>query len=187
VLGTALFSPCGRYRYLLTRTWHGLPARDEPAGQRKPTGRVPAPRTILWIMLNPSTADAERDDPTIRRCIGFSRRWGYGVMHAVNIFALRSTNPSELLRAPDPVGPQTDLHIRRAAAVSSEIIVAWGAFPLAAERGERVMSLLEAAMGRRIRSLGLTASGSPRHPLYLRATARRRPFAVASGALAAVS
>jgi hypothetical protein len=153
VKGSALFSSCRRYRYLLTRRW------------------APGP-TALWIMLNPSTADAQRDDPTIRRCIGFSRRWGFGSMHAVNLFALRSTDPGALLEVRDPVGPDTDRHICAQARSADRVIAAWGAFPLGQARGAELLDRLPVP----IHSLGRTASGAPRHPLYLRATARPRPF-----------
>jgi len=154
VLRTALFSPCGRFRYLLSRRWD--------------TGRG----TVLWIMLNPSTADAERDDPTIRRCIGFSRLWGFGAMEAVNLFALRATDPRELGRADDPVGPLNDRHIADAAAGAAAVIAAWGAHPLAASRTGEVRPLLPGS----VRCLGRTASGAPRHPLYTPSHARRIAF-----------
>jgi hypothetical protein len=154
VYGSALFSPCGRYRYLLGRRWG-------------------AGRTVLWIMLNPSTADDQRDDPTIRRCIGFSRAWGFGAMRAVNLYALRATDPADLRAHPEPVGPDTDRHIARAAAGANIIVAAWGAFPLAKARAAPVLDLI----ARPVRCLGLTASGAPRHPLYVPRTAQPRAFA----------
>jgi len=137
---------------------------------------MPVPRTVLWIMLNPSTANAERDDPTIRRCIGFSRAWGFGAMHAVNLFALRATDPAELARAPDPVGPETDRQIVESTAGADTIIAAWGAHTLARARAVEVLPLLAGPL----RCLGVTASGAPRHPLYPPASTRRRPFRAAA-------
>ena len=90
-------------------------------------------------MLNPSTADAERDDPTIRRCIGFSRAWGFGGAEMVNLFALRSTDPGRLREAADPVGPGNVAHIADAARGATQVIAAWGAFPLAAEQGTELV------------------------------------------------
>src|SRR5438309_1272265 len=81
----ALFDPTGRYRYTLTRVWD------------------PALEPVVFVMLNPSTADASRDDPTIRRCINLARAWGFGSMHALNLFAFRATRPADLRAAPDPV------------------------------------------------------------------------------------
>jgi len=101
------FSPCGCYRYWLTRTW------DESRS------------AVCWLMLNPSTADATRDDPTIRRCIGIARRWGHGGIVAVNLFALRATDPAELVRAVDPVGPENDAAVRSHTA-GLRVIAAWG-------------------------------------------------------------
>jgi hypothetical protein len=125
-------------------------------------------------MLNPSTADAERDDPTIRRCIGFSQAWGFGSAEIVNLFALRATDPGVLRVHADPVGPETDDHILSAAARAEVVIAAWGAFGFATSRAEHVLSLLS---NKRLHCLGRTRSGAPRHPLYLPKGARRRPFA----------
>jgi hypothetical protein len=119
------------------------------------------------VMLNPSTADARRDDPTIRRCIAFARAWGYAGIDVVNLFAYRSTRPEELLRVADPIGPLNDAHILRAHAASSLTVAAWGAEAVAADRARRVVGLL----GGDIACLGTTVAGAPRHPLYLRASA----------------
>lgn len=90
VATTAGISECGTYRYWLCREWS--PGLD----------------SLVWLMLNPSTADATQDDPTIRRCMGFARRWGYGGITVVNLYAYRATNPRDLLTAADPVGPEND-------------------------------------------------------------------------------
>jgi hypothetical protein len=94
----ATFDPTGAYRYALWRVWDG--------------NRPP----LVFVMLNPSIADAERDDPTIRRCLGFACAWGYGALTVVNLFALRATCPHTLRRAADPVGPDNDEHLRAALA-----------------------------------------------------------------------
>jgi hypothetical protein len=145
--GGAAFSPDGRYRYRLWRRWD----RSRPA--------------IAFCMLYPSTADARRDDPTIRRCIGFARLWGYGGIEVVNIFALRATDPRALRWARDPVGPRNDAFMLRAAA-RSPVVIAWGVHGALLDRGARALRLLGPRT--RLLALGRTRSGAPRHPLYLR-------------------
>src|SRR5262249_6763346 len=103
----ATFSPCRRYRYALQRRW-----ADGPA--------------VCWVMLNPSSADEHRDDPTIRRCVGFSQSWGYAGLVAVNLFASRTPDPAALWSVADPVGPGNDAAIRGAAAGASLVVAAWG-------------------------------------------------------------
>jgi len=151
VLRSATFSPDRTYRYRLLRRWS--------RGRR-----------ILWVMLNPSTADAQRDDPTIRRCIAFSRDWGYGSMEVVNLYALRATRPAALRRHPDPVGPENERHVRAATRRADLVVAAWGV--LGAGRDASM------ALGRRGRvvCLGLTRAGAPRHPLYVPASAVPAPF-----------
>jgi hypothetical protein len=154
VRGSATFDPTRRYRYRLTRRW----ARG--------------PR-VAFVMLDPNTADATKDDPTIRRCVGFARRWGFGSLVVVNLFGLCARHPRELARATDPVGPQNDRHVRRAVRSADLVVCAWGALPLARARARE----LDGAFGGpRLRCLGLTKMGAPRHPLYLRSDTRLRPF-----------
>lgn len=152
MLARATFSPDGVYRYRLLRRWS--------RGAR-----------VVWVMLNPSTADAQRDDPTIRRCIGFSRAWGFGAMEVVNLYALRATEPGVVRGHDEPVGPENDRYIVAAASRGAHVIAAWGAFPWAAARADHVLELLMRAR-RPVRCLGLTRGGHPRHPLYARADAR---------------
>lgn len=148
----ATFSPCGAYRYRLWRTW------DEIAP------------TVGFTMLNPSTADAAKDDATIKRCLGFARSWGYGGLVVVNLFALRSTDPAALYTHADPVGPDNDGHIDQVRASVPMMIAAWGAHGALRGRGAKVLDTLD------MRHLGLTKDGHPRHPLYLRGDARPMPF-----------
>jgi hypothetical protein len=146
---TACLSACGRYRYDLVREWDaGLPQ-------------------ATWIMLNPSRADAFQDDPTIRRCRSFSRRWRCGGFRVVNLFAWRTPEPSALLRSPDPVGPRNDAAILRAARASTRVIIAWGVPPgRLKQRCCDVLDLL-ARHGVGLECLGVTRAGYPRHPLYV--------------------
>lgn len=127
---------------------------------------------ILWVALNPSTADETVDDPTIRKCRGFQNHWFYarrGELIIVNLFALRATDPSELRRHADPVGPDNDSHIAGAAldvlGAGGSVIVAWGAHSFARKRAEVVTASL-AEVGP-LYCLGTTKDGSPRHPLYV--------------------
>lgn len=146
----AVFSECQRYRYRLWRRWKG-------PGTSK--GRV------NFILLNPSTADATTDDPTVRRCEGFARSWGYGEIIVTNLFAFRSTDPAALRDTPDPVGPHNDMNINSTAMRSDLIVCAWGAGGLLLNRAERVCELLRDF---ELHYLKLTERGKqPSHPLYL--------------------
>ena len=151
----ATLSPCGRYRYKLWR--YGL--YDSLV-----------PRTMLFIMLNPSTADAMVDDPTIRRCRSFAMRDGYSQLEVVNLFALRATDPRELARAPDPIGPDNDAIIAKAVLRARDsggcVVAAWGAHAIARRRAAVVEAIRQ--NGAALMCLGLTKDGSPRHPLYVR-------------------
>lgn len=149
----ATFSPCRTYRYELFRRWSlGLPLLD-------------------IRMLNPSTADEYENDPTIRRCIDFARRWKFGGIRVTNQFALRSTDPAALLPHPDPIGPNNLDYLRRESALT---LVAWGAHP--------AVQRLAPADGWPIPGnavcLGVTADGSPRHPLYVRADTEPQPWPI---------
>jgi hypothetical protein len=153
VMGWACISDDGLYRYELIREW-------EQFGSR-----------MVFIMLNPSTADAAVDDPTIRRCMGFARREGCGGIKVYNLFALRVTRPVHLFDktiADDPNGVANYGYVSDALDVASEwkdrIVVAWGAFPKASRSD--VYNLL---CQRDVLCLGKTADGSPRHPLYVKA------------------
>lgn len=154
---TAKLSEDGAYRYVLGRWWTTPPSRS--------------PVVDLWVMLNPSTADADIDDPTIRRCMGFSRSWGADGIRVVNLFALRATDPKALLSHPDPVGPENNWNLEGAARAAQDsggrIIAAWGAHSMAERRARDVRRLL----GRDVRCLGVTKSGAPRHPLYVKGDA----------------
>lgn len=146
----AIFSPNRQYRYSLTRSWTDL--FDEESAQ------------VLYICLNPSTADDKQDDPTIRRCVGFAEREGFKVMELVNIFAIRSTDPGILKIHTDPVGPDNDEFILSAAARSEKIIIAWGNHGLVNDRHSEVLALLTDF---ELHCFGKNDCGCPKHPLYL--------------------
>lgn len=142
----AVIDSTGMYRYSLSRIWAD--------------GDI-----VTWIMLNPSTADASVDDPTIRRCISFSKSWGYGGLRVVNLYAYRATNPDALKTAVDPIGPEHSVHFMRALHMSSLIVAAWGACKHA-----KIDHVLPWISQLDIQCLGVTADGYPRHPLYVKST-----------------
>lgn len=136
--------------------------------------------TVLFVMLNPSTADETQDDPTIRRCIRFAQSWGFAALTVVNLYGLRSTDPRGLWRCDGhPVAPafENDLAIAIAAHGANLTVCAWGADPgPLPDRPRQVVDLLSPG---RIVALGLTKDGHPRHPLYVRADAKPVPFTLA--------
>ena len=148
--GTAGFDRTRIYRYSLTRTW----AADGPRA--------------CFVLLNPSTADAHKNDPTIRRCQGYAVAWGAASLEIVNIFALRSTDPAGLRRVEDPIGPRNNGAIRRAIARADTVVAAWGNHGSYLDRSTTVRRLLRDTPAQ---CLGLTASGEPKHPLYLKSDA----------------
>ena len=158
----AKLSDCGRYRFRLTRYWN-CTAKD----------------AVVFVMLNPSTADAQVDDPTITRCVNFAESWGYGNLYVVNVFAFRATDPKDLRKAADPVGPANDLIIRACAASHRKsVIAAWGSeirhWPM---REAHVLEVLRQALADEpLLCLGATRDGFPRHPLYLKGDTKPVPY-----------
>lgn len=142
----AKFSPCRVWRYQLWRTWDP----ERPA--------------VLFIGLNPSTADETEDDPTIRRCIDFAERWGFGTYLMGNLFGYRSTDPKGMRATPDPVGPENDQHIIDLVGRASKVVVAWGCHPGIDDRANHVLSLIPEPY-----CLKPTKDGYPWHPLYVAA------------------
>ncbi len=152
----AVFDASGRYRYSLWRAWSAYHPR------------------LVFILLNPSTADEERNDPTIRRCIGFARVWGFGSVEVVNLFAYRATHYREMFMVIDPVGEENDRFLTQAVERCSTVVVGWGARGTLLGRDRQVMSLLT---GRNdVYCLGTTRGGQPRHPLYVKGDRCRMPF-----------
>lgn len=149
LVSDARFSADRKYRYSLTRTW----ARVKP--------------TIAFIMLNPSTADETKLDPTVRRCVGFAQAWGYGGIEVGNLFALRSTDPSALKGHPDPIGEDNDEYLLGILDSNDATICAWGNGGRWYGQGKAVKLLLQKYGP--LYHLGLTKAGEPKHPLYLRA------------------
>lgn len=145
---TAIYSPCMRYRYALTRIWNGAGAR------------------VLFVMLNPSTATEVQNDPTVERCERRARALGFGGFRVCNIFAFRATDPRVMRAAPDPVGPANDGAIIEGADWAGKIVCAWGTHGAHLGRGPAVEGLLRAT-GSPLFHLGLSKAGHPRHPLYI--------------------
>lgn len=160
-MNTCVFSPDRTYRYSL------LHVMDESNQSM-----------IAWIGLNPSTADENELDPTLRRVRAFSLREGFGRFVMINLYAFRSTDPKGLSIPVDPVGPENDRTIRATFGLADMVVVAWGAWNNGQDRKRQVM---QDARGARMvydkmfpmKCLGLTKGGEPRHPLYVRAN---QPF-----------
>lgn len=165
----AVISDCGQYRYALSRS-----------------GWLGGSGCVLFVMLNPSTADASEDDPTIRRCIRFAKDWGFAQLAVANLYAYRATRPDDL----KPMGSlavgersngtaygslyrnRNDNWLRTLAMQANEIVVAWGANKGPAPgRADRAAEILATHFGPFLKALGVTKDGSPRHPLYVRADA----------------
>ena len=158
--GAATFDVSCRYRYQLTRTWasHGQ-----------------SPSQVTFIMLNPSTANEEQDDPTIRACSQFTQRWGYNQLNVVNLFAYRTPQPLDLKKVTNPVGPDNDHYLLAAAESADKVILAWGNWGNLLNRDQTVISLLQQHQ-QKLYCLMRNHSGHPRHPLYIKRTTRLKPW-----------
>lgn len=145
---SAIFSPCRTWRYTLEREWDAALPR------------------VMFVLLNPSTADEKHDDPTNRRGMGFARKWGYGSIVFTNLFAFRTPYPKELRKADDPVGPRNDSVIVQQAELADKVVLAWGTHGVYRDRDQEVLELLKPFS---LFCLRLTKAGHPYHPLYLKA------------------
>ncbi len=147
----AEISECGYYRYQLWRIWNT---------------KLPK---VLFIMLNPSKADAKEDDPTIKRCIGFTKSWGYGGFYVGNLFAYRSTSPKGLLSADDAFGKFNSYHLKEMAKKCDLVVCAWGNAPILKKM--KYYPILDHITAPK-HYLELAKDGTPKHPLYLKADVR---------------
>ena len=144
----AIFDVSGRYRYSLWRAWSPYHPR------------------IAFILLNPSTANEQINDPTIQRCMGFARAWNFGSMEVVNLFAYRATNYKDLFNVSDPVGAENNRFLMQAFERCPTVVLGWGVRGTFLSRDHQVLSLLA---GRNdLYCLGITKAGQPRHPLYVK-------------------
>ncbi|MCC7419824.1 MAG: DUF1643 domain-containing protein [Planctomycetaceae bacterium] len=143
---SAVFSDCERYRYLLRRNY------------------LTGEGTVTFLLLNPSTADASKDDPTVKRCSVRARTMGFRSMLVVNLFAWRSTDPAGMLAADEPVGADNDRYILEAVDQSRMVVCGWGEPGSHRGRSRHVLELLQHC---RLHALKVNDSGEPGHPLYL--------------------
>ena len=150
---SAVFSKCRTYRYLLSRVW------DETS-----------PR-VMFVGLNPSTADENTDDPTIRRCINFAKSWGFGGMSIVNLFAFCSHDPKKLEKIKDPIGPKNDILLKKHISKHEKVVLIWGNKGDYLKRNEQVLKLIKKPL-----CLKINKNGAPGHPLYLKSTLKPIPF-----------
>jgi hypothetical protein len=159
-LSTAIFSKDRMYRYVLS--WK--------------TG-IPGTKKIVWIMLNPSTANAFKLDPTLTRCLYRSRHHKANEMIILNLFAMRSPYPKDLYKVDDPIGPSNDAFIKRITSLNDVLIVcAWGSHVLAKERSLDVLRGIESMSTRAMYCVGLTKDNQPKHPLHVSYSEDLRPF-----------
>ena len=141
------FSPCRKYRYTLWRVW------DES----KPL--------VMFLGLNPSTADEIKNDPTVTRCINYAKSWNYGGMYMMNIFAFRTTYPIELKKALEPIGKENNYWIEKISKNVDKCIGAWGNDGLFLNRSDYIKQNVN-----NLYCLKINHSGEPSHPLYLKST-----------------
>lgn len=158
----ATFDKSGKYRYLLWREWD------------------PSQPSCVFVMLNPSTADATKNDPTIRRAMSFAAQFGFGRFEAVNLFAYRATDSSTLLTVRNPIGRDNDEFILESIQRTDACFVAWGNLGTLRDRSRSVMEMIPGDTI--IQCLGLNKSGEPKHPLYLSNRTRPRPYRAVPGA-----
>lgn len=151
----ACISDCGLYRYALWRIW------DNSLQQ------------VTWVMLNPSTADHEVDDPTIRRVTSFTRDAGYGGFSVLNLFAFRSPSPRAMKSADDPIGPHNMAYFSGLVADRQDVVAAWGTNGGWMDRDLEIMRVL---CRNKVMCLGTTKDGYPRHPLRLPKTQELIPY-----------
>ena len=161
---SAVLSRCGTYRYRLRREWRELGISENWNWD------TDEPLSVLFIMLNPSTADAQKDDATIRRCVGFARDWGYERMEVVNLFAARTRYPADLFGLAYPIGPDNEMHVSNAISEAGLIVCAWG------NHGKHMgqdQVMLQWVANNRVSSrhephvLRFNANKVPAHPLYV--------------------
>jgi hypothetical protein len=163
---TCLFSPDRVYRYTLWREWS-----DDLFNNHTKEGYV------MWVGLNPSVADETINDPTIRRCMGFTKRFGYLQMCMTNLFAFRATDPDVMKAAADPVGPENMAHLEDIAAKAKLIIAAWGNHGEFKGQSKRLLEVI-GRLRIPFHCLRVTGAGHPQHPLYLLSTLNPIPYCI---------
>jgi len=144
----ALIDPTGKYRYWLLRQWNNKPGNF-----------------VNFVMLNPSKADAEVDDNTIRRCVKYAKKWGFDGIYVTNLFAFRATDPKCIKKASDPIGKENNKYIKLIAKKSKLIVLAWSNHGSFMQRDMAAIKILSGIHP--LRCLGTNKSGQPKHPLRL--------------------
>ena len=141
----AILSEDRKYRYVLWREWDAALPK------------------VMFVGLNPSTADENEDDPTIKKCIAFTEKWDYGGFYMTNLFAYRSTDPAQLRSVENPVGDENDNYIKKYVDLSDKVVACWGNEGTYLKRSEAVRSSIDTLF-----CLEINKSGEPHHPLYLK-------------------
>ena len=152
---SAIFSPCKAYRYSLTRAWNL------------------SQKSILFIGLNPSTADENHNDPTLRRCMYYAFKWGFGGLVMVNLFAYRATLPTELKKSKFPLGKENNQFIINAQKEAGMVLAAWGNDGGLLNRDKEVLKIITNPM-----CLKINKTGQPAHPLYQKKSATPKPYII---------
>jgi hypothetical protein len=152
-------SPCGLYRYTCYRIWKNHAD----------------PRLVMFLMLNPSQADADQLDPTLKRCVAFAQAWGFDGMCVCNLFAFRATLPADMKAAADPIGDDCDYWTLRCAEHCEMVVAGFGNDGSHLNRARAVRLLFE-SIGKQLHYLKLNDDGSASHPLYLRADLTPKPW-----------
>lgn len=143
----------GNYRYSLWRIWD----REKPM--------------VMFIMLNPSTADSVANDRTVNRCINFANYWGYGGIYIGNLFAYRTKDPKEMKKQADPVGPQNNKYLKEMARKVEVVVFAWGNHGKYMGRDKKIIRMFKKG-----KCIGQNSNGSPKHPLYIAADLDLKEF-----------
>lgn len=174
------FSPCRKWRYTLWRSW----AIEDLTGFEC-SSETRAHEFVQFIGLNPSTADETKDDPTIRRCIGYAKDWGFGAMCMTNLFAFRATDPEVMKAQKFPIDEYSSDeskfirsnfdYIGQVAFKAGLVVAAWGTHGSHLNHGKQMIAYFK-GLGIKLHHLGLNSDGSPKHPLYLRKDLKPTPF-----------
>lgn len=156
------FSPCRTWRYALWRVWDWESHANN----------------VMFIGLNPSTADENKDDPTIRRCINFAKSWGYGGIYMLNLYGFRATKPIDMVQFDDPVGPGNDEAFGYFRTRVGLIVAAWGSLPVRWRPRVQWQTRIAHVAGlcRPLHCLGMNADREPKHPLYIKGTQQPEPY-----------
>lgn len=157
----ALISNDKKYRYSLSRIWD----------DSKPS--------VMFIMLNPSTADSDVDDPTIRRCIGFAKSWGYGGIYVGNLFAYRSTDPKKLFNSDNPIGHHNKNWLDTMSIGCEKVVCAWGNSGIVKRLGDKFGTEYKPLKGiDNLYYIDLCNDGTPKHPLYLKSNLELKKYSL---------